>query len=402
MTMKKNRRVVITGMGVVSSIGLGRAAFAAALRKGESGCRTISRFDTTLYPFRLAHEIQNFSLCQKARDRVLEYALAAAEEAVLDAGGKPPGLDPFRFAVAFSSSKGGGEVMADLIENRAKAYFPARAKNIFLDLFPNQPALCIAAKQGARGPVKSWIGACATGNLAIADAYYLLSEGRVDAVLAGASDASIAPLFLSGYQQMKVLAKDRMRPFDQDRAGFLVGEGSIAFWMETFESAKARGAKIYGEIAAVGLGQETSHALFFSDTEATLSRVMREAVEKADQKPTDIDYINLHGTATRHGDLYETREIKKTFGSHAYALSTSAIKPMTGHMLGASGAAEIAATLIAMGGDFIPPTLGLEKPDPECDLNYTAGAVAIKKINCALSVSMGFGGQTTAVFLRKV
>lgn len=400
--LRKKRRVVVTGIGAVTSIGIGKAAFGAALRKGQSGCRAISRFKTDTYPFHLAHEIQNFSFSQKSRDRVLEYALASAEEAVLDAGGKPEDLDPYRFAVSYSSSKGGVETLADLLKEINEPYFPARAKNLFRDIFPHESALRIAEKMGAHGPVKSWIGACATGNLAVADAYYLLSEGYADAALAGASDASIVPLCLAGYHQMKVLTTDRMRPFDESRAGFLVGEGSAAFLMETFESAKARGAKIYAEIGAVAMAQETSHALFFSDEEGTLSRMMGQVIEKAEQKPADIDYINLHGTATRHGDLYETREIKKTFGAYAYSLSTSTVKPMTGHMLGASGAVEIAATLLAMEGSFVPPTLGLEKPDPECDLNYTAGAATEKKIRSAISISMGFGGQAAAILMRSV
>lgn len=399
---RKKRRVVVTGIGVVSSIGIGRASFAAALQKGQSGCRKISRFPTDNYSFKLAHEIQNFSFGSKPKDRVLEYAMAAADEAILDAGGKPESIDPYRFAVSFSSSKGGVETMVDLLETQKESYFAARAKNSFSDIFPNQAALKISEKNGAFGPVKSWIGACATGNLAVADAYYLLSEGHVDIALAGASDASIVPLFLAGYSQMKVLAEDRMRPFDEKRGGFLVGEGSAAFFMETLESAQARSAKIYGEIAAAGLGQETSHALFYSDEEGTVSRMLTDTVKKAELKPVDIDYINLHGTATLHGDLYETREIKKAFGKHAYALSTSTIKSMTGHLLGASGAVEIAATLLAMNDGFVPPTIGLDKPDAECDLNYTAEKSVEKKIKNAISISMGFGGQAAAILMRQV
>ncbi len=401
-SLRKTRRVVVTGIGIVSSIGIGRAAFAAAIQKGQSGCRDISRFSTAEYPFRLAHEVQNFSFGPKPKDRVLEYAMAAAEEALLDAGGKPEGIDPYRFGVSFSSSKGGVETLIDLLEAKKQKYFAARANNIFSDIFPDQAALKIAAQYGACGPVKSWIGACATGNLAVADAFYLLSEGYADAVLAGASDASIVPLFLAGYHQMKVLTQDRMRPFDESRSGFLVGEGSAAFFMETLESAKARGAKIYGEIAAAGMGQEISNALMYSDAEGTVSRMMLDTVKKAEQKPQDIDYINLHGTATLHGDLYETREIKKAFGAHAYALSTSTIKSMTGHLLGASGAVEIAATLLAMNGGFVPPTIDLEKPDLECDLNYTAGKAEQKKIKNAISISMGFGGQAAAILMRQV
>lgn len=400
--MKPKRRVVITGIGVVSSIGLGKTAFCAALRNGQSGRAPISRFNSAALPFHYAHEIKNFDLPKKSFDRVIEYALQSAGEAIQDAKVDFSTADPFRFAVSYSSSKGGTETLVDLLEAKNQPYFSARAKNKFCDIFPDQSALKIAAQYGARGPLKSWIGACATGNLAVADAFYLVSEGYADCALSGASDASIIPMFLAGYHQMKVLATDRMRPFDESRSGFLVGEGSAAFWMETLESAQARGAKIYGEIIAAGLAQETSHALFFDDDEGTLSRLMRQTIEKAGQKPCDIDYINLHGTATGHGDLYETREIKKTFGEHAYALSTSTIKPMTGHMLGASGAAEIAATLLSMDGGFIPPTLGLEKPAPECDLNYTSGKAAQKKTKTALSISMGFGGQASAILMRKI
>ena len=389
---RKTRRVVVTGLGVVSSIGIGRASFAAALQKGQSSCGKISRFSVDNYAFKLAHEIQNFHFGSKPKDRVLEYAMAAADEALLDAGGKPDGIDPYRFAVSFSSSKGGVETMVDLLETQKETYFAARAKNLFPDIFPDQAALKISEKNGACGAVKTWIGACATGNLAVMDAFYLLSEGYADIALAGASDASIVPLFLAGYHQMKVLAEDRMRPFDENRGGFLVGEGSAAFFMETLESAQARGVKIYGEIVAAGMGQENGHALFYSDDEGTVSRMLVDTVKKAGLKPSDIDYINLHGTATLHGDLYETREIKKAFGAHAYALSTSTIKSMTGHLLGASGAVEIAATLLAMDGGFVPPTIGLDKPAAECDLNYTAGKSVEKKIKNAISISMGFGG----------
>ena len=399
--MKKARRVVITGLGVVSSIGIGRAAFAAALRNGQSGCTPISRFNSAGLPFRLAHEIKNFEpSANKNSDRVIEYALFAAHEAVEDAGIRLSDFDPFRAAVSFSSSKGGVETLVDLLETKNETYFASRAKNKFQNIFPSQPAMRVAEKYGIRGPVKSWIGACATGNLAIADAFYLLSEGYADTAISGASDASIVPFFLAGYHQMKVLTGDRMRPFDQSRTGFLVGEGAAALWMETLDSAKARGAKIYGEIAAAGMAQETSHPLFFNDDEGTLSWLMRQTVEKSGQQLSDMDYINLHGTATLHGDLYETREIKKTFGSHAYALSTSTIKPMVGHMLGASGAIEAVATLLALDGGFIPPTLGLHKPDPECDLNYTANQAETRKIRTALSISMGFGGQAAAILMR--
>ena len=400
-TFRPLKRVVITGLGVVSSIGLGRAAYAAALRKGQSGCGLISRFPCDTYPFRLAHEVRNFDLNQKSRDRVLEYAIAAADEAVIDSAADLTAIDPYRLGVSVSSSKGGIETLAELLNVQTKSYYPARAKNLFEDIFPSAPALRIAAKHRCSGPVKSWIAACATGNLAASDAYYLLSEGYADAIIAGASDASIVPMFLAGYHQMKVLAKDRMRPFDKERGGFLVGEGAAMFFMETLEAAQARKAKIYAEVAAVGLGQENSHALFFSDDEGTLSETMKLALARADETPRSLDYINLHGTATGHGDLYETREIKKAFGAHAYDIATSGIKPMTGHMLGASGAAEIAATLLAMDGGFVPPTLGLAQPDPECDLNYTAGVAAEKEIRVAMSISMGFGGQAAAIILRK-
>ncbi len=397
------RRVVVTGVGIVSSIGIGKAAFAAALRNGQSGRVPIARFDTSDYPFRFAHEIRNFDFpSQKPADRVIEYARQAANEAIQDSGLPLSSIDPYRLAVSFSSSKGGVETLVDLLESENQPYFAARAASLFRGVFPDQVALRLAAEHGICGPVKSWIGACATGNLALADAYYLLADGYADVVLAGASDASIVPLFLAGYQQMKVLTSDQMRPFDEERSGFLVGEGSAAFTLEVFESARARGAHIYAEIGAVGMGQETSHPLFFDDEEGTLSRLMLQTVKKAEQKTTDIDYINLHGTATQHGDLYETREIKKAFGVHAYALSTSTIKPMTGHVLGASGAIEAAATLLAMEGGFVPPTLGLGKPDSECDLNYTAGKAEFKKIKTALSISMGFGGQAAAILLRQI
>jgi 3-oxoacyl-[acyl-carrier-protein] synthase II len=245
------------------------------------------------------------------------------------------------------------------------------------------------------------VAACATGTVAVIEGARMVQQGIVDYCIAGASDASIVPVLLAGYHNMKALSGDRILPFDKRRNGFMVGEGGGIVFLETLESAKARGVKIYGEIQGFAYGSDGTDLIHFQDKEDALKRTLDQLLHRTAMKPSDIDYVNLHGTGTVHGDRYETSQIKKSFGKAAHGMAMSSTKSMTGHMLGASGAVEIIASLIAMDEKFIPPTIHLEKPDPECDLNYTPLKAKPKKIQNAVSISMGFGGHVAVIALRK-
>jgi 3-oxoacyl-[acyl-carrier-protein] synthase II len=254
---------------------------------------------------------------------------------------------------------------------------------------------------GIQGPAKCYIAACATGTVAIAQGFRMVSEGQAEYCLAGATDASITPLMLGGYKNMKALAAHDIRPFDKRRDGFLIGEGSGVVFLETLESAKTRGVRIYGEIVEAAHGQDSKQPIHFDLKEHALSYTLNLLLEKTGTAPQEIDYMNLHGTGTRHGDLYETLELKEALGKQAYEIPMSSTKGATGHMLGATGAVEIIATLLGISKGFIPPTVGLEQKDPECDLNYTLGKTLFQPVTKAVKISMGFGGHVVAVLLRK-
>lgn len=403
--MSVTRRVVVTGMGVVTPIGIGLTAFRKNLREGNSGEAPIACFDTTNFPVKRAFEVKGFEARSHGvhiLDPFIQYAVASAGEALQNANFEPEHVDLYRVGISVSSSKGGMHTLdrfGDRLRKNPSAILGAR---IFANSVPNFGAQWIARRWNINGPAKCYIAACATGTVAVAEGACMVREGVVDYCLAGASDASIVPVLLAGYHNMKALARDTIKPFDKNRSGFMVGEGAGVVLLETLESAKARGARIYGEILGWAYGNEGVNPLHFEDKEDALKRTLDELMHKTHLKPSDIDYLNLHGTGTVHGDRYETSQIKKSFGKAAKHISMSATKSITGHLLGASGAVEIIASLIAMEEGFVPPTIHLEHPDPECDLDYTPLKAKSKKINTAVSVSMGFGGHVAAIALRKI
>jgi 3-oxoacyl-[acyl-carrier-protein] synthase II len=272
---------------------------------------------------------------------------------------------------------------------------------IYCNSVPNFGAQWIARKWKLQGPAKCYVLACATGTASILEGARLVADGYSDYCLAGASDASITPLMLAAYHNMKALAHAAMRPFDTHRDGFGVGEGGGVVFIETLESAQARKARIYGEILGGAYGMDAYDPVQFDPESDTLERTLRSALKYSEVEPGEIDYVNVHGTATRLGDLYETRQLKKFFGPRAAKIPLSSTKSLTGHMLGASGAVEIIATLLGMEHGFIPPTACLENPDTECDLDYTALHARPAKIKTAVSYSLGFGGHAAAIVLRK-
>ena len=397
------RRVVITGRGVVTPIGIGVTEFGRGLREGRSGAGPITRFLADGFKCRRAFEVKNFSPDPGTRllDPFIQYALAATREALAEAHFNPREVDPFRVGVVVSSSKGGFHTLwtlRDRFQNRPSALLAAR---VYANLVPNFASQWVARKWKIQGPAMCYVTACATGTTSVIEAARLVEEGVVDYAIAGASDASVVPLLLAGYEQMGVLSAGGMRPFDRRRKGFLLGEGAGIVILETRESAQARGAKIFGEIAGYAYGTDCYHPVAFDRKADALARALQALLRKSSLSVEEIDYLNLHGTGTEEGDLYETEQIHRAFGKRATSLATSSTKSMTGHMLGASGAVELIACLVAMEKGFLPPTIELEKSDPRCNLDYTPVRAKAKKVETAVSLSMGFGGHIALMALRK-
>jgi 3-oxoacyl-[acyl-carrier-protein] synthase II len=399
------RRVVVTGMGVLSPIGNTLAEFRENLKKGVSGKENTEYSMIEGYKFPPVFPLRNFnahSCGTHLLDPFIQYAVAAAEQAVADARFDISAVDPYDIALSVSSSKGGVHSLGRFKERFLRNPSAILGARMYTSAVPNFADQWIARRMKIRGPAKCYIAACATGTVAVVQGFRMVSEGQAEYCLAGATDASITPLILGGYNNMKALAAKDIRPFDKRRDGFLVGEGAGVVFFETLESAKARGATIYGEIVEAAYGQDSKQPIHFDLTEHALSHTLGVLMKRAGITPREIDYINLHGTGTKHGDFYETVELKEALGEQAYKIPMSSTKGSTGHMLGATGATEIIATLLGIHEGFIPPTVGLEEKDPACDLDYTPGKMRRHTITNAVKVSMGFGGQVANVLFRKV
>lgn len=399
------RRVVVTGMGVLSSIGKTLAEFCENLKAGISGKENADYFQAAGYRFPPVFPLKGFDARAYGThllDPFIQYAVAAAEQAVQDARFNMASVDPYSVALSVSSSKGGVQSLDRFKERFLRHPSAILGARLYTSAIPNFADQWIARRMKIQGPAKCYVAACATGTVAIAQGFRMVSEGQAEFCLAGATDASLSPLMLGGYKTMRALAAKNIRPFDKRRDGFLVGEGAGVVFLETLESAEARGARIYGEIVESACGQDSKQPIHFDLQEHALSYTLGLLLKRAGVTPREIDYINLHGTGTRHGDLYETLELKEALGKDAHLIPMSSTKGATGHMLGATGAVEIIATLLGIYEGFIPPTVGLEAKDPACDLDYTPGKARSKKITNAVKVSMGFGGQVAAVLLRKI
>jgi len=427
------RRAVVTGIGVVSPIGSSKEEFASALREGLSGEGEIQSFDATDFPVKRACEVKEAArrggpetgsdtpLLQRGDteipphppfakgdtrgfsvlDPFILYALDAAEQAVEDSGLDWNQVDRKRFGVVASSSKGGVKTLEEELKRARLTHSPPDAERVQNSYPPDRASFWIAKQYGLGGPTKCVITACATGTSSLIEAARLIERGEVDLCLAGASDASVTPLVLAGYYQMGVYAPEGMCPYDRRRKGFIVGEGAGVVLLEERNFAEARGAKIYGEILAHGTASDSYHMISFNPEGDGLALLLENLLEKADVKAEDLNYLNMHGTSTQQGDLYETVQIKKAFGRQAYRIPCSATKSMVGHMLGASGAIEFITCLLAMEQSFVPPTIHYEVPDPECDLDYTANRMREADVNLACSISMGFGGHLAAILVKK-
>ncbi len=398
------RRVVVTGMGILSPIGNTLSDFRENLKAGISGKEKADHSIVEGHSFPPVFPLRNFNprpYGTHLLDPFIQFAVAAAEQAVQDARFDLSAVDPYDIALSVSSSKGGVHSLGRFKERFVRNPSAILGARMYTSAVPNFADQWIARRMKIQGPAKCYVAACATGTVAIVQGFRMVSEGQAQYCLAGATDASISPLMLGGYHNMKALAKKDIRPFDRRRDGFLVGEGAGVVFLETLESATARGARIYGEIAEAAYGQDSKQPIHFDKNEHALSYTLGVLLKRTGLAPREIDYMNLHGTGTRHGDLYETLELKEALGKEAYNIPMSSTKGATGHMLGATGAVEIIATLLGIHEGFVPPTVGLEEKDPACDLDYTAGKMRPRKITNAIKVSMGFGGQIAAVLLRK-
>jgi len=413
----KNRRVVVTGMGALTPIGLTVNEFWNGMMESKSGAAMIKQFDTSKVETKFACELKDFDvlnfLDKKAARRLdpfAQYALVSSGQAVEDSNLKPETLseeEKNRIGVIFGSGIGGIQTFYDqAVTNREQG--PNRISPFFIPmLIPDIAAGQISMQHGFRGPNYCTVSACATGNNNMIDSYLIIKFGMADMMIAGGSEAAISELGIGGFNASRALStrndtpETASRPFDSTRDGFVMGEGGGALILEELEHALKRNAKIYCEIVGAGLSADAHHitAPHPEGTGAILS--MKMAIRQAGIKPEEIDYVNMHGTSTPLGDIGETKAIKKVFGDHAYKLNVSSTKSMTGHLLGAAGAVEAIASILAVVNDKIPPTINFVNPDPDCDLNYTFNKPQDRKVNYALSNAFGFGGHNTSVIFKK-
>ncbi len=407
------RRVVVTGLGVVSPVGIGTKEFWESLCEGVSGVGRITRYDTTSHPVQIAGEVKGFDPLQymerkdlKKMDLFIQYALAAALMSVEDAGLQITPENSHRVGVLVGAGIGGLWV----IEEQHKILLsrgPGRISPHFIpSLIANLATGQISIRLGAKGPNSCVATACATGTHAIGDSFKLIQREAADVMIAGGCEAAITPLAVAGFAAMRALStrndqpQKASRPFDAKRDGFVVGEGAGVLILEELSHALSRGAPIYAEIIGYGMSGDAYHITAISPGGEGAARCMRLALQDAGANPGEIDYINAHGTSTDYNDLAETQAIKAVFGEHAYRLAVSSIKSMVGHLLGGAGAVEGAATVLALKEGILPPTINYEYPDPGCDLDYVPNQARKVKIRFALSNSFGFGGTNACLILK--
>jgi 3-oxoacyl-[acyl-carrier-protein] synthase II len=408
------RRVVVTGIGLVSSLGIGTEANWTALLDGHSGVDTITKFDASQFATRIAGEVRDFDPLRfiekkdvKKMDVFIQYAIAAAQFAIDDACFKVTPANSTRVGVFIASGIGGFTT----IEREHKALLEGGPRKISPFFIPsaiiNLAAGQVSIRFGARGPNSATCTACSASAHAIGDAYEIILRGAADVMIAGGSEAAITPMGIGGFGAMRALSTHNddpgraSRPFDKDRDGFIVGEGSGVLILEEYESAKRRGARIYAELVGYGMSADAYHITAPSEDGDGAYRVMRAAIDNAGIGPEQVDYINAHGTSTPQGDKLETLAIKRCFGDHARSLAVSSTKSMTGHLLGAAGGLEAGITALAVHHQVAPPTINLDEPDRECDLDYIPNVKRPLSVTYALSNSFGFGGTNAALLFKR-
>lgn len=410
-----SRRVAVTGVGLLSPLGIGTKENWEALLAGRSGIGPITRFDASQYPSRIAGEVKGFDPANyiakkeiKKMDLFIHYGLAAAQFAIEDSGLRITPENAERVAVVIGSGIGG----LPLIENQHKKVWeggPDRFSPFFIPgLIANMVAGQVSIRYGAKGPNLATVTACTTSAHAVGEAYRMIQYGDADAAIAGGAEAVITTLAVGGFSAMRALStrndepERASRPWDAGRDGFVIGEGSGIVILEEWESATRRGASIYAELAGYGMSGDAYHISAPSEDGDGPARVMVNTMNDAGINPDQVDYINAHGTSTPLGDRVETIAVKRVFGSHAKKLAISSTKSMTGHLLGAAGGLELGILALALKHQVAPPTINHEVPDPECDLDYVPNVARPMKIEYALTNSFGFGGTNGCLALKKI
>ncbi|HUX93164.1 MAG TPA: beta-ketoacyl-ACP synthase II [Ignavibacteriaceae bacterium] len=414
---KNSRRIVVTGMGALTPIGLSVEEFWNGMMNSKSGGALITSFDTSRLDTKFACTLKGFEATNymdrktaRRLDPYAQYAMAAASEAIKDSEINPENLsdeERAKIGVIFGSGIGGIQTFYNQsVVNYTEG--PQRVSPFFIPmLIPDIAAGYISIHYGFRGPNYCIVSACATANNNMIDGFLLIKQGIADVIVAGGSEAAINEIGIGGFNSAKALStrndspETASRPFDSTRDGFIMGEGGGIIILEELGHAIKRGAKIYAEIIGMGLSADAYHITAPHPEGIGAILAMNMAIENAGIKPEEVDYINMHGTSTELGDIAETKAIKKVFGDHAYKMNVSSTKSMTGHLLGAAGAVEAIASILAIKNDIIPPTINFVNPDPECDLNYTFNKPQAKKVNIAISNAFGFGGHNTSVVFKK-
>ncbi len=414
---QSKRRVVITGMGALTPIGLTVNDFWNGMMESKSGCATITSFDTARLDTKFGCELKGFEVTKfidkksaRRMDKYAQYAMAASIQAVNDSELKPESLsddEKSRIGVIFGSGIGGIETFYNQsVVNYTQG--PQRISPFFIPmLIPDIASGSISIHYGFRGPNYCIVSACATANNNMIDSFMLIKNNFADIIITGGSEAAINEISLGGFNAAKALStrndspETASRPFDSTRDGFVMGEGGGALVLEELEHAKNRGAKIYAEVIGMGLSADAYHITAPHPEGAGAILAMEMAIKDAEINKEEVDYINMHGTSTQLGDIAETKAIKKVFGDHAYKMNVSSTKSMTGHLLGAAGAVEAIASILAIKNDMVPPTINFVNPDPDCDLNYTFNKPQARKVRIAMSNAFGFGGHNTSVIFKK-
>jgi 3-oxoacyl-[acyl-carrier-protein] synthase II len=408
------RRVVVTGVGLVSALGIGTEETWEGLLAGRSGIGPITRFDASAFSVRIAGEVKGFDPLRfvdkkdvKKMDVFIQYALAASAFAVSDSGLEVTKDNAERVGVFIGSGIGGFAT----IEREHKVFLesgPRRISPFFIPaIIINLAAGQVSIRFGAKGPNSATATACSASAHAIGDAMKIIERGDADAMIAGGAEAAITTMAVGGFAAMRALStrneepERASRPFDKDRDGFVVGEGSGVLVLEALETARARGARIYAELVGYGMTADAYHMTTPSENADGASRVMAKAIADAGIRPEDVDYINAHGTSTEYNDRTETLAIKRVFGDHARKVAVSSTKSMTGHLLGGAGGLEAGIAVLALRDQKLPPTVNYETPDPECDLDYVPNVARSGRVEHALSNSFGFGGTNAALLFRR-
>ena len=407
------RRVVVTGLGAVTPIGNNVEDFWAGIREGKVGIGPITKFDTTDYKVKIAAEVKDFNAkdhmdprAARRMDPFCQYAVTAAKEAFEDAGLDMEKEDSFRVGVIVGSGIGS----LPQVENNYEKILtkgPGKVNPLMVPMMiSNMAAGNISIQLGLRGKCTDVVTACASGTHSIGDAFRAIQYGDAEIMLAGGTESCICPTGVAGFTALTALTKteDVARasiPFDKDRSGFVLGEGAGIVVLEELEHAKARGARIYAELVGYGATADAFHITSPAEDGAGAARAMELAMEEAGVQPSEVEYINAHGTSTHHNDLFETKAIKLALGDHAGKVKINSTKSMVGHLLGAAGGVEFITCVKSIQEGFVHATAGLEKDDPECDLDYCKGEGVQMDVNCAISNSLGFGGHNATLLVKK-